>query len=117
MTEKKRVKKAVIGSARSIYRAAPILIGVTLLVSLVSTLVPTSSLIGFFGKNNFLNILLSTLLGSLFAGNPINSYVIAGELLSFGLGIVAVTSFLIAWVTVGVVQLPAEIMMLGKNLH
>ncbi len=54
-------------------------------------------------------------MGSLFAGNPINSYIIGGELLKQGVGLVAVTAFLVSWITVGFVSLPGEIMFLGKK--
>lgn len=102
-------------AAKGIFNALPLLLGVTLLISIVITLVPTNTLISFFGKDMFLNTLIGAVLGSILAGNPINSYVIAGELISFNIGIIAVTAFLISWVTVGIVQLPAEIMILGKK--
>ncbi|GAH89897.1 unnamed protein product [marine sediment metagenome] len=54
-------------------------------------------------------------MGSVLAGNPLTSYVLGGELLKQGMSLVAVTSFLVAWVTVGLVQLPAEAIMLGKK--
>ena len=54
-------------------------------------------------------------MGSVLAGNPVTSYVLGGELLTQGVNLVAVTAFLVAWVTVGFVQLPAESMMLGKK--
>ena len=41
--------------------------------------------------------------------------IIGGELLAQGVSLVAVTAFLIAWVTVGVVQLPAESILLGRR--
>ncbi len=115
MVEENSLGKAIRTSAKSIYRTTPILVGVTLLISLVSSLVSPDSLVNFFGKNDIFNTFIATVLGSIFAGNPINSYIIGGEFLSLGLGLVAVTSFLIAWVTVGIVQLPAEMMMLGKK--
>ena len=43
------------------------------------------------------------------------SYVLGGELFKQGVSLVAVTAFLVAWVTVGLVQLPAESMILGKR--
>ena len=49
------------------------------------------------------------------AGNPVTSYVLGGEFLTQGVGLVAVTAFIVAWVTVGLVQLPAEALLLGKK--
>ena len=66
-------------------------------------------------KGNFLDVLIGTTIGSLSAGNPATSYILGGELLKQGISLLAVTSFLVAWVTVGLVQLPAESMILGKK--
>ena len=112
---RKKTKNALLGAAKSFYRALPILLGVILLISLVSTIIPQEKLILIFSKNLLGNILIATSLGSILAGNPINSYILGGEFLSLGINLIAVTSFLIAWVTVGIVQLPAEMMMLGKR--
>lgn len=46
-------------------------------------------------------------------GQPATSYIIGGELLGKGVSLVAMTAFLISWVTVGSIQLPAEATMLG----
>ena len=54
-------------------------------------------------------------IGSILAGNPIESYVLGGEFIKQGVSLMAVTAFLVAWVTVGIVQLPAESLILGKK--
>jgi len=43
------------------------------------------------------------------------SYIFAGELLKQGISLIAVTAFIVSWVTVGVIQIPAESAMLGKK--
>ena len=43
------------------------------------------------------------------------SYIIGGELLKNGVSLVAVMAFIVSWVTVGTVQLPAESLMLGRK--
>jgi len=93
----------------------PILVGVVLLMGLFNTLVPSKTLASIFSNNTILNTLWGACLGSILTGNPINSYVIGGELLQRGISLFAVTALLIAWVTVGIVQLPAEIAALGKR--
>jgi len=45
----------------------------------------------------------------------VTSYIIGGELVGFGVSLTAVTAFIIAWVTVGVVQAPLEAQTLGKR--
>lgn len=111
----RKIKPAVLNSAKSLCKAFPILFGAVLLISLVSVVIPSDKLSLIFSKNLWVNTFIATGLGSILAGNPVTSYVLAGEFLSLGIGLLAVTSFLIAWVTVGVIQLPAEIMMLGKK--
>ncbi len=113
--EKEKIKKALLGATKSFQKALPILLGVILLISLVSTIIPIEQLSSIFNKNIYSNTFIAAILGSIFAGTPINSYILGGEFLSLGIGLVAVTAFLISWVTVGIIQLPAEILMLGKK--
>ena len=86
-----------------------------LLVSMLNTLVAKEYYTNFFGKIPLIDPIIGAFFGSILAGSPVTSYVIGGELLVQGIGLVVVTAFLVAWVTVGVVQLPAESMMLGKK--
>lgn len=113
--QKEKLKEAVIKAARGIYKSLPVLIGVILLVSLANSLIPKSLYTSLFSGNYFLDPIIGSIIGSILAGNPITSYVIGGELLKQGLSLIAVTAFLVAWVTVGVVQLPAESILLGKK--
>jgi len=96
-------------------RAMPILLGVLILISIVNVAIPSSYYAKVFTGNLFVDSIMGTVIGSIAAGNPITSYVIGGELLEEGVSLVAVTAFILAWVTVGVIQLPAEILMLGKR--
>jgi len=54
-------------------------------------------------------------IGSILAGNPVNSYVISEQLLGDGVSVFAVAAFIISWVTVGIAQLPAEALTLGTR--
>ena len=56
----------------------------------------------------FPSIVLSSLLGSIFIGNPINSYIIGGYLYKQNVHLLSITAFLLAWVTVGIAQAPVE---------
>ncbi len=102
-------------SLKSLYNTLPILLGVILLIGLFTTVIPAKSYVGFFSKNSLLDAVMGSILGGFLTGNPITSYIIGGEFLDQGVGLVAVTSFILAWVTVGVVQMPAEAMLLGKK--
>ena len=91
----------------------PILVGIFLLIGLFNAFVSKELIASLFSGNRALDTLLGACFGTLFAGNLINSYIIGGELLEYGVSLLAVTAFIIAWVTVGLVQLPAEISALG----
>jgi uncharacterized membrane protein YraQ (UPF0718 family) len=105
------VKKA----GKALWRSAPILVGVVLLVSLANTLIPKSAYTALFSRIPLIDSFIGGSMGSILAGNPVTSYVLGGEMLKQGVSLVAVTAFLVAWVTVGIVQLPAESMLLGKK--
>jgi predicted Fe-Mo cluster-binding NifX family protein len=91
----------------------PVLFGVVLLIGLFNTFVSEEVLASVFTGNTFLDTLWGACFGSIIEGNPINSYVIGAILLENGISLFAVTAFIVAWVTVGLIQLPAEIASLG----
>ncbi len=112
---KKQVKESIYKAGKSLGKMFPIILGTILLISLISALVPQSFYSRIFTGNNFLDPFIGSLIGSISAGMPLISYILGGELLNQGINLLAVTAFLVAWVTVGIVQLPAEIMILGKK--
>jgi predicted Fe-Mo cluster-binding NifX family protein len=93
----------------------PVFVGVILLMGLFNSFISKELLSSIFSGGTLLDTLWGAGFGSIFAGNPINSYVIGGELLIYGVSLFAVTAFITSWVTVGLVQLPAEIAALGKK--
>ena len=99
----------------SIRQVMPILLGVMLLIALAITVIPVSLYSQIFSGSFLLDPLIGAAVGSIAAGNPINSYVIGGELLQNGVSLLAVSAFLITWVTVGIIQLPTESLMLGRR--
>ena len=111
----RKLKHAIAKSGRSMYKALPVLIGVILLISLANTLIPKAIYSSLFSRNTLLDSVIGSTLGSILAGNPITSYILGGEFLKQGISLVAVTAFMVAWVTVGIVQLPAEITLLGRK--
>ncbi len=92
----------------------PVLLSVLLLVSLATVALPDSFYSNAF-SGGAIDLGVGSILGSIAAGNPSTSYVLAGELGGKGVGLAAVTAFLVAWVTVGVIQFPAEAILLGKR--
>jgi predicted Fe-Mo cluster-binding NifX family protein len=120
VSQRSVVERGVFSNAlkRSVNQFAtmlPILVSVVLLMGLFNALVPREILASFFSGNAILDTLWGACFGSILAGNPINSYVIGGELLKQGVSLFAVTALIITWVTVGLVQLPAEMAALGRR--
>ena len=109
------LKQTALNAANSLYRMLPIIFGVILLISLINVLIPKTFYSSLFKGNIFFDSTIGSFVGSISAGNPITSYIIGGEMLKQNVSLIAVTAFLVAWVTVGLIQLPAESMALGKR--
>ena len=110
-TLKDSFKKTV----RTFINVLPIIVGMILMTSLVVTVFPEQISAGLFGNGDVLDTLLGASIGSIAAGHPVASYLLGGELLGGGVGLIAVTALVVTWVTVGIVQLPAEALMLGAR--
>ena len=102
-------------SGMQIVNMLPIFVGVVLLIGLLKTFISKDLLSSIFSGNALLDTLFGTGLGSILAGNPLNSYVIGGEMLEQGVSLFAMTAFITAWVIIGLVLLPAEMAALGKK--
>jgi len=113
MEEKITLKQAISKSWKEFSKLIPIILGTILLVSLAS-LIPKSFYLKIF-QGTFLDPFIGALIGSISAGNPITSYIFGGEMIKQGVGLITVTTFIVSWVTVGLIQFPAESMTLGKK--
>ncbi len=105
------LKKAV----HTFINVLPIIVGMLLATSLVIIVFPEQISSGLFGNGDVPDTLLGTAIGSVAVGHPLASYLLGGELLGAGVPLVAVTALLVSWVTVGIVQLPAESLILGTR--
>jgi hypothetical protein len=110
-----RLTRSLKKTARTFVNLLPIIIGMLLLTSLAVTMFPEQISAGLFGGGDALDALIGASVGSIAAGHPLASYLLGGELLKSGVSLVAVTALIVSWVTVGVVQLPAEVLMLGAR--
>ncbi len=110
-----RLSRAVKKALRSFAMTLPVLLGVILLLGLFKTYVTAAHIAAVFTGVGWRDVPLGAAIGSVSAGNPITSYIIGGELLDSGVSLFAVTAFIAAWVTVGIVQLPAEMSTLGRR--
>jgi hypothetical protein len=100
---------------RSFSQMLPVLLGVLLLISLVNAAVPPATYAALFTGNALIDPVLGAAFGSIAVGNPITSYIIGGELIAVHISLTAVTAFILSWVTVGLISLPAEMDILGKR--
>ncbi len=110
-----RTEKALIKAINGFMQFLPVLVAVLLLISLANSLLGPEDFRHFFTGNTFTDPLVGAILGSIAAGNPITSYIIGGELKSVGVSLIAVTAFILSWVTVGVAQSPMEAATLGRR--
>lgn len=102
-------------SSLSFFAMAPLLLGVIGLVGLFQVLVTPKMLASLFRVNPLTDTLIGTLTGAAAAGNPVVSYLLGGELLAQGISLYAVSAFILSWVTLGFIQLPAEVEVFGSR--
>jgi len=93
----------------------PVLFGIILLLGLFKSYISQQMITSVFTGEISKDTILGSTLGSIFTGSPITSYIVGGELLKDGVSLLAVTAFVASWVTVGIIQLPAEAAILGKR--
>lgn len=108
-------KKSFLKTVNSFKQILPILGGVVMLIGLFISVVPKNLYQKFFTGNTVIDSLAGAFFGSIATGNPITSYIIGGEFLKQGISLVAVAAFILTWVTVGIIQLPAESLIFGKK--
>jgi predicted Fe-Mo cluster-binding NifX family protein len=111
----RKIFPALKKSLKQVAVLLPVMTGVILLIGLFNAFLTRDIISGVFTGKALPDSFLGTCLGSLLAGNPINSYLIGKELLERGVSLFGVTAFMTAWVSVGLVQVPAEIVALGKR--
>ena len=102
-------------SFKSFGASLPVLIGIVLLLGLFRVNVSPQLISSIFRGEFVRDVITGSLIGSISAGTPITSYIIGAELLKEGVSLFAVTAFMVAWVTVGIIQFPAEAAILGKK--
>ncbi len=100
-------------SALSFAAMMPMLAGVIALVGLFQVLVTPKMLAALFHGAPLLDTLTGAFAGAAGVGSPIVSYLLGGELLEQGISLFAVTAFVLSWVSLGFIQLPAEVEAFG----
>jgi len=111
----KNIVNSCLKACKSFSTSLPMLLGIILFMGLFQTFISPTMIAAVFSGEMVRDTFIGTLIGSISAGNPITSYIIGGELLNKGVSLFAVTAFIVAWVTVGIIQYPAEMDFLGKR--
>ena len=100
---------------KSFITTFPLLLGIIMLIGLLRVILSPKMISSLFTGNMLRDTALGSIIGSVSAGNAVTSYIIGGELIKDGVSLFAVTSFIVAWVTVGIIQIPAEAAFFGKR--
>ena len=110
-----KVKESSLKAAKGLWTSFPMIVGTVLLISLISTIIPPTFYTKLFSGRIIVDSFIGSFIGSISAGHPMTSYIFGGEILQQGVSLLVVTAFLVSWVTVGLIQLPAESTILGKK--
>lgn len=92
----------------------PMLLGILLLISMFNQLWVFNYLNDYL-SNDLISVFLADIFWSILAWSTINSYVIANSFWDINNNMLVITVFLISWITVWIIQIPAEIYFFGKK--
>ena len=107
------VKKAFINSLKGFMSILPLMIAIIGLVGIFQTYITPDMISKLFGYSRFSDILTGTFIGAIANGHGSLSFIIAEGLQSQGVSIYALSTFTLAWVSLGFIQLPAEASIFG----
>ena len=107
------IKKAFINSTKSFITIMPMMLAIVGLVSIFQTYITPDTISKLFGYSTFSDILTGTFIGAIASGHGSLSFIIAEGLQSQGVSIYALSTFTLAWVSLGFIQLPAEASIFG----
>lgn len=110
-----RLKQAFLSALNSLYAILPMLFAIIGLVGLFQAAVTPQMLHSLFSGSPLQDTVIGTLIGAVSIGQPFLSYIIGGELLNEGISLYAVSAFILAWVSIGFIQLPMEWAIFGRR--
>ena len=112
---KEKLKQSYRKTYKSLVNIIPLVIWIVMLISIIDVLVPKDFFSKIFTRNPFVDPFIGSALWSIMTWNPITGYILWKWFLDNWVSLVAVTAFLVSWVTVWLVQLPIEAKLLGKK--
>lgn len=108
------IKKTLFQTLNWFKEIIPMLLGILLIIAMLKE----SWFFDFLTKylsNDFISTVLASIFGSISVWTTINSYIIANSFWWLNNYILVITAFLISWITVWIIQIPAEIYFFGKK--
>ena len=108
-----KLKSALKSTFKTLYMISPMLLAIIGLIGLFKAFITPEMLHTLFNGSRLHDMLIGVGLGGVSVGQPFLSYIIGGELLEEGASFYGVTAFILAFVTLGVVQLPLEFSIFG----
>jgi len=109
-----RTRQSLAVAGRSLWRLLPLLLAVFGLIGLFQVYLPPEVIEQRLGAASGWSALFGGgLLGAVAIGPPVAAFPLAGSLLSAGAWPPAIATFIVSWVSVGVVTLPVEMEVFG----
>ena len=115
MERSSKTMQAAKQTAVTFVKTVPVVLGVLALASLLTAAVSAQKISDTLPMEGFFGPGFGAVVGSVAAGHPVTSYVLAGELSAAGASLATITALIVSWVTVGIVHLPAEAAILGTR--
>ncbi len=112
-SEKRSYRRSLKNATLGIVAILPMMLGIVGLVGIFRAFITREMLASLFTGEAVHDTLIGTFAGMIAVGQALVSYVLGGELLGQGVSLYAVAAFILAWVTLGVVQLPLEAEVFG----
>lgn len=108
-----RLKSALWGALKNLMMIGPMLLSIIGLIGLFKTYITPQMLKTLFNGSALHDMLVGIGIGSVSVGQPFISYLVCSELLDNGASFYGVTAFILAFVTLGILQLPLEFSVFG----
>ena len=110
-----KLKSALKSTVKTLYMSSPMLLAIIGLIGLFKAFITSEMLHTLFSGSGLHDMLIGVGLGGLSVGQPFLSYIIGGELLDEGASFYGAIAFILAFVTLGVVQIPLEFSIFGPR--
>jgi uncharacterized membrane protein YraQ (UPF0718 family) len=105
------LKNATLGFVK----VSPMILAILILLGLMKTWVTPEMWTRVFDGVWWHDLITGTFTGTVAMGQAVVGYLVAGEFWKEGISLFAVTAFILAWTSVGIVQLPMEAALFGKR--